>query len=379
MRHPAAVTSADATHPPAEETVRETPVLSGPDGGLAALAVAALLITGGLMGSVNLLVDGVLREGAGRWAYSATMLLLLSLGASIAARGRISPRHTFVLVLAGDLVYLVVVLCIHDPLRYATPLMLLFPALIAAWFLELRQLWVHMLVTAAVCLLALWPSYDNAIGLGVQVGVSAGMLNAAALGVFLLRRRVQRLLAATEDLTRLDPLTGLFNRRYLIEQAPRLWRQARRDGMRVSAMVLDLDHFKKLNDQYGHATGDDVLTAVARSLAATVRPTEVLARTGGEELVVVGSVSDAAEGRRLAERLRSAVAAARTPEGYGVTASVGLAVARPADGEDPVAALWRLVDLADAAMYEAKRRGRNRVATAAAPGARSPHREETTA
>ncbi|RZU31222.1 GGDEF domain-containing protein [Blastococcus saxobsidens] len=373
------MTSADATHPPAEETVRETPVLSGPDGGLAALAVAALLITGGLMGSVNLLVDGVLREGAGRWAYSATMLLLLSLGASIAARGRISPRHTFVLVLAGDLVYLVVVLCIHDPLRYATPLMLLFPALIAAWFLELRQLWVHMLVTAAVCLLALWPSYDNAIGLGVQVGVSAGMLNAAALGVFLLRRRVQRLLAATEDLTRLDPLTGLFNRRYLIEQAPRLWRQARRDGMRVSAMVLDLDHFKKLNDQYGHATGDDVLTAVARSLAATVRPTEVLARTGGEELVVVGSVSDAAEGRRLAERLRSAVAAARTPEGYGVTASVGLAVARPADGEDPVAALWRLVDLADAAMYEAKRRGRNRVATAAAPGARSPHREETTA
>ena len=124
------------------------------------------------------------------------MLLLLSVGAWIAARGRTSPRHTFVLVLVGDLVYLVVVLCIHDPLRYATPLMLLFPALIAAWFLELRQLCVHMLVTAAVCLLALWPSYDDAIGLGVQVGVSAGMLDAAALGVFLLRRRVQRLLVA---------------------------------------------------------------------------------------------------------------------------------------------------------------------------------------
>ncbi|NEK84609.1 GGDEF domain-containing protein [Blastococcus saxobsidens] len=356
-----------------------TPVLSGPDGGLAALAVAALLITGGLMGSLNLLVEGVLREGAGRWAYGATMLLLLSLGVSIAVRGRISPRHTFVLVLVGDLVYLVVVLCIHDPLRYATPLMLLFPALIAAWFLELRQLWVHMLVTAAVCLMALWPSYDNAIGLGVQVGVSAGMLNAAALGVFLLRRRVQRLLVATENLTRLDPLTGLFNRRYLVEQAPRLWRQARREGTRVCAMVLDLDHFKRLNDQFGHGAGDQLLTAVARSLAATVRPADVLARTGGEELVVVGSVSDAAEGRRLAERLRAAVAAARTPDGYGVTASVGLAVARPVDGEDPVAALWRLVDLADAAMYEAKRRGRNRVATAAAPRARSPRPEETPA
>ena len=379
MRHPAAVTSPEPTPPHAGATAREIPVLNGPDGGLAAMAVAALLITGGLMGSINLVVDGVLRDGAGRWAYGATMLLLLALGASIAARGRISPRHTFVLVLVGDLVYLVVVLCIHHPLRYATPLMLLFPALIAAWFLELRQLCVHMLVTTVVCLLALWPSYDDVVGLGVQVGVSAGMLNAAALGVFLLRRRVQRLLAATETLTRLDPLTGLFNRRYLVEEAPRLWRQARRDGTQVSAMVLDLDHFKRLNDQFGHAVGDRVLAAVAGALSARVRPTDVLARTGGEELVVLGSVSDVAEARRLAERLRAAVAAGSTPDGYGVTASVGLAVARPLSGEDPVADLWRLVDRADAAMYEAKRRGRNRVATAAVSRARSPHPEETPA
>ncbi|RBY95072.1 GGDEF domain-containing protein [Blastococcus sp. TBT05-19] len=350
-----------------------------PDRRLAALTVAALLVTGGLMGSINLLVDGVLRDGAGRWAYGATMLTLLALGASIAARGRVSPRHTFTLVLLGDVVYLVVVLCIDDPLRYATPLMLLFPALVAAWFLELRQLCVHMVVTTAVCLAALWPSYDNPVGLGVQVGVSAGMLSAASLGVFLLRRRVERLLAATETLTRLDPLTGLFNRRYLVEQAPRIWRQARRDGTRVTAMVLDLDHFKRLNDEFGHAVGDRVLGAVARALQGTVRPADVLARTGGEELVVLGLVADAAEAGQLAERLRAAVSAGRTDDGYGVTASVGVAVTRPEDGEDAVASLWRLVDQADAAMYEAKRSGRDRVATAAVPRARAPRPEETTA
>ncbi|MCZ2857200.1 GGDEF domain-containing protein [Blastococcus sp. VKM Ac-2987] len=260
----------------------------GPESHVAASTLATLLTAGGLMGSVNLFVEGVLREGAARWAYGATMLLLIGIGTGLAVRRRVGHGHTFAMVLVGDLVYLVVVLCIQDPLRYATPLMLLFPALVAAWFLELRQLYVHMAVTTAVCLAALWPSYDSAVGLGVQVGVSAGTLNAAAAGLFLLRRRVQRLLVATETLTRLDPLTGLYNRRYLVEQAPRLWRQARRDGTQVSAMVLDLDHFKRLNDEFGHAIGDSVLRAVARSLAATVRPADVLARTGGEELVVVG-------------------------------------------------------------------------------------------
>ena len=72
--------------------------------------------------------------------------------------------------------------------------MLLFPSIVAAWFLGRWELAVNMVVTTVVCLVALWPSYDNAVGLAVQVGVSAGMLNAGALGVFLLRRRVQRLL-----------------------------------------------------------------------------------------------------------------------------------------------------------------------------------------
>jgi diguanylate cyclase (GGDEF)-like protein len=126
-------------------------------------------------------------------------------------------------------------------------------------------------------------------------------------------------------------------------------------------MVLDLDHFKQLNDSHGHAAGDAVLRAVAASLSATVRPSDVLARIGGEELVVLGLVSDSAEAARFAERLRGAVAGSRTENGHAVTASIGIALVRPVDGEDAADAMWRLLDRADGAMYEAKQAGRDRV------------------
>jgi diguanylate cyclase (GGDEF)-like protein len=354
-----------------------TAVARGPEHRVAALTLAALLLIGGAMGSVNLFVDGVLREGAPRWVYAGTMALCMAASIPLIVRQRAGRWGTFGLVLLGDLIYLVVALCIEDPIRYSTPLMLLFASFVAAWFLGPWELGINMVVTVAVCLVALWPSYPNAVALGVQVGVSAGMLNAGAFGVFVLRRRVQRLLESTQMLSNLDPLTGLYNRRYLVEQAPRLWRQARRDGTRVAAMVLDLDHFKRLNDAHGHAAGDAVLRAVADSLTATVRPADVLARTGGEELVVIGLVSDPDEASRLAERLRRAVAASNTADGHAVTASIGIALTRPVDGEDAPDALWRLIDRADVAMYEAKQAGRDRVATVSVPQARAPQPGET--
>ena len=351
--------------------------IRGHENRVAALTLALLLVLGGLMGSINLFVTDVLRDGPQRWVYGATMVACVLAAVPLVIRQRITRWNTFGLVLLGDLIYLVVVFCIEDPVHYATPLMLLFPSMVAAWFLGRWELAVNMVVTTVVCLLALWPSYDNAVGLGVQVGVSAGMLNAGALGVFLLRRRVERLLVATQTISHLDPLTGLFNRRFLVAQAPRMWRQARRDGTRVAAMMLDLDHFKRLNDAHGHAAGDAVLRAVATSLAATVRPTDVLARTGGEELVVLGLVGDPDEAARLAERLRTAVANSRTADGHAVTVSIGIALTRPVDGEDATDALWRLVDRADAAMYEAKQQGRDRVASMWVPRARVPLPEES--
>jgi diguanylate cyclase (GGDEF)-like protein len=295
------------------------------------------------------------------------MALCMLASVPLLVRERVSRWQTFLLVLLGDLIYVVVVLCLRDPQHFATPLMLLFAAFVGAWFLEPWQLAVNMVVTAGAVLVGLWPNYPDRTDLVIQTVVNAGMLDATAFGVFLLRRRFQRLLTATQALSSTDPLTGLWNRRFLVQQAPRVWRQARRDGLRVTAMVLDLDHFKRLNDAHGHAAGDAVLRAVADALGATVRPADVLARTGGEEIVVLGLVSDAAEAHHLAERLRVAVSGSSTEDGHRVTASIGLALTRPVDGEDTVDALWKLVDRADAAMYDAKQQGRDRVAAVLVP------------
>ena len=331
---------------------------------MVAWCLATLLCAGAALGSINLLVEGAVRDGASRPVYLATLGACVLLAAVLLVRQRVGEAVTGAVVLVGDLVYVVLAWATGDPLRHAPPLMLLFCCFVAAWFLGARWLVVHMVAVVAACWIALAGSYPSTAALLVQVAVSATMLDVATFGVFVLRRRVQRLLVATQELSSTDPLTGLANRRSLVEQAPRIWRQARRDGQRVGALVLDLDHFKRLNDEFGHAVGDAVLRSVGAALAASVRPPDVLARTGGEELVVLGLVSDPGEARRLAERLRLAVKGSVVGQQRQVTVSIGVALAGPATGEDAIDALWRLVDRADAAMYQAKQGGRDQVVVA---------------
>ena len=338
---------------------------------LTAWCLAALLGAGAALGSMNLFIDGVLREdGVSRPVYAATMALLVVLAAALAVWQSVGPGVTAVLVVVGDAVYVTVALTTTDPLLYAPPLMMLFACFAAAWFLGPRMLTLHMVLVVVACWAALCRNYPDAAALTVQIIVNSVVLDLVTLVVFLLRRRVQRLLAETQALSSTDPLTGLANRRSLVAQAPRIWRQARRDGQRVAALVLDLDHFKRLNDDFGHAAGDAVLRAVAAALSTTVRPADVLARTGGEELVVLGLVSNPAEARQLGERLRQAVAAGSAGADHTVTVSIGVALASPGAADEVADGLWRLIDRADAAMYEAKRTGRDRVTVA--PGATAP-------
>ncbi|MFQ1000932.1 diguanylate cyclase [Modestobacter sp. SSW1-42] len=354
------------------------PAGRGHDRRLVAWCLAALLVVGAGLGSVNLLIHGALQDGASRPVYLGTLGVCLLLALVLAVRQRVGETATAALVLVGDVSYVLLAWATSDPLRYAPPLMLLSTCFVAAWFLGGRALAVHMVAVLVACAVVLADSYSSPSALVIAVAASAGMLDVVTLGVFLLRRRVQRLLAETQELSSTDPLTGLANRRSLVDQSPRVWRQARRDGQRVAALVLDLDHFKQLNDAFGHGVGDEVLRAVSVALAASVRPPDVLARTGGEELVVLGLVSDPDEARRLAERLRRAVAGCGAGRPWRVSASIGAALAHPADGEDPVDALWRLVDRADAAMYVAKEGGRDQVVVARGdvlPLPRSPERD----
>ena len=168
------------------------------------------------------------------------------------------------------------------------------------------------------------------------------------------------------ELAELDGLTGLSNRRTLNIHLDRIWRQALRDGQAVAVAMIDIDHFKKYNDRYGHAQGDAALRAVADVIAHHARrPLDVTARYGGEEFAVVWYHPSAVELPRMAEVMTKAVASLgmqHADSEFGkVTISVGVALMTPVAGQSSA----ELLKAADAALYEAKRQGRNRVVVSA--------------
>nr|WP_246429836.1 GGDEF domain-containing protein [Prosthecomicrobium pneumaticum] len=163
-----------------------------------------------------------------------------------------------------------------------------------------------------------------------------------------LRREAQR-----------DPLTGLYNRRGFSDEAQAAAARAAREGVSVAMLAFDLDRFKQINDSFGHAAGDAVLRAFAEVLKATLRDTDPVGRTGGEEFMALLPGADAARGTVVAERVRQRFA--RVAVDYGgarvaTTVSVGVAAATAASAD-----LGALSACADRALYEAKRDGRDRV------------------
>jgi two-component system cell cycle response regulator len=172
-----------------------------------------------------------------------------------------------------------------------------------------------------------------------------------------LRRRYDDLNAQS----RLDPLTGVFNRGHLEEHLHELCSASRRHRFPVSVLMIDLDHFKLVNDSHGHPTGDEVLRHAAAAMRTCLRGEDAPGRWGGEEFMLVLPYADRSGAMAVAERVRAAIAAVSVPVGHGpavaVTASVGVCSEVGADADE-------LVRRADAALYEAKAAGRNRVVLA---------------
>lgn len=165
-----------------------------------------------------------------------------------------------------------------------------------------------------------------------------------------------------------DALTGLGTRLYMDEVVPRICAECDARGLALSLLVIDLDHFKRVNDTLGHPVGDLVLGAVARAVRASIRDSDVVVRFGGEEFVALLVDSDLAQGTLVGERTRRAVEKVDTSAlapGFDLTVSVGVAARRERE------AFEVLLKRADQALYRAKSGGRNRVepdgdATAAA-------------
>ncbi|ENO74634.1 sensor domain-containing diguanylate cyclase [Thauera sp. 63] len=218
---------------------------------------------------------------------------------------------------------------------------------------------VSGMLGASVTAMAVWRGMPfteltfRAAELGFAVD---GTILALALADRMRRIREQQLRA--EHLAAFDPLTGLRNRRAFAEHAAPVWSTARRHGRPLSVIVLDLDHFKRINDSHGHAIGDTVLVAAARAIERDCRAGDIAARWGGEEFIVLMPETTGQQAWAMAERLLASVRSIDIPLGgerLGVSASVGVAEWR---GHDDLEALIRE---ADAWMYASKRAGRDRV------------------
>ena len=180
-----------------------------------------------------------------------------------------------------------------------------------------------------------------------------------------LRRRLSASLRTIREMAQHDALTGVFNRHHLVETLAREIARCERTSTTFLALMVDIDHFKRINDEHGHLAGDQVLSGVAQAIQASLRRSDYVARYGGEEFVVLLSpVSTPATGVAC-ERLRAGIEqlAIEQPAALRVTVSIGATAYRPGDTQAS------LLERADAALYRAKSKGRNRVELDLAPPA----------
>ncbi len=209
-----------------------------------------------------------------------------------------------------------------------------------------------------------WIGYVDDRPLRAQLPLARAAVREVATAAAVAAHNARRHAAALEMALR-DPLTGLFNRRALDAFLDRERQWALRHDRPLSLVLLDLDHFKPINDRFGHAAGDRVLVAVADALRTTVRRSDVAARLGGDEFAIVLPDTAARDALRLGRRIRRALAAVAVPvpgaAPVTVTASAGVADIEQSRGETQL-----MLRLADAALYRAKRAGRNRVRCASA-------------
>ncbi|MEO9384350.1 GGDEF domain-containing protein [Chromobacterium phragmitis] len=229
--------------------------------------------------------------------------------------------------------------------------------------------WIAVLCAALQCLLS-WLRLWHGWHVGGRYGPDGLMFNAlASQGLFwlgysfslcVLMISYEQLLLQVREQAQQDGLTRLFNHRTFHEQAAGLFQRARERGEGLALLLIDLDHFKNINDRYGHQAGDEVLRQLADCLRAESRHGDLLGRHGGEEFVVMLPRTSRVEAYNAADRLRQAIAELHPRTGelrLAISASIGVACLREREHEN-LASLFLEADLL---LYQAKRKGRNRV------------------
>lgn len=318
--------------------------------------------TGGALALAGSGLGVLLSTGVSRWPLSVNVVLLVmlagigALGAFSVARPERMPPLAVVAALVGGTAFLGAGMVVVGPAAVAdadNEMLFLIPLLHSAYFC---RGWVVGLVGASASLSygVVLLQVPSAMPAARWVTTSGALALVAAL-VFFTRRRDVSVMAASVEQALRDPLTGVLNRRGLEQQGARL-----HDGDSLSLLLVDIDHFKAVNDAHGHAVGDDVLVRVAQVLRSGLRDVDVAARYGGEEFVLLLPGCDAAAASAKARLLCERVAGRSSAWPAQVTLSIGVASGRR-DGAD----LTSLLLAADHALYAAKSAGRNRVRVAA--------------
>lgn len=317
------------------------------------LAIISLF---GLSAMAGILPLAVYRFAVGQWLTGAgDVVLVLAFGALVVYAWR-TGRTSFVargIALTMTAGYLALVIFGGIDVMWAFPIL-------GAGFLLTDRVFASI---SAVGTLVLTSAFADRFTAAVEVWsfVITGILVSLFGLIFATRTQIQQRQLA--EIASRDPLTGAGNRRALRYALDEAERQQVRLGTRTSLILLDLDHFKSINDVYGHESGDQILVNLVEILQSRLRGQDGLFRLGGEEFVVVLPGTGAGEAERLAGTFRRSLASELEGPGGPVTASMGVAELGPSE---PVRQ-W--LSRADEALYQAKRDGRDRVVTATGPDA----------
>jgi diguanylate cyclase (GGDEF)-like protein len=258
---------------------------------------------------------------------------------------------------AGAALLITVTLALNHSNAADGMLLLSWPLLFAAYLLPRRTAY-WTLAVVAVCLTVILAAGSGPGRFAAWVETTTSM--ALTLVVILrVRQQADRLKQALAEQASTDPLTGLGNRRAFDEALEREVARHRRTRAPLSLLAVDVDHFKRINDTWGHAAGDDTLAALGELLPRLVRASDTVSRVGGEEFGVLLPDCPAPQARARADALRSEVWAASRAWTHPVTVSVGVATV-----PDNAGALDELLVAADMALYAAKESGRDRVRVA---------------
>ncbi|MDL9946240.1 GGDEF domain-containing protein [Gordonia sp. ABSL11-1] len=324
-----------------------------------------LAVLGAEVGAVPLLVLGLVSPSfivPGRsWALLVIGVYTLISVAITAAVGRLSDGQFVILSFGGMLGIAGSALVIDDNGSAHAVLVLLavIPALAA---MDSSVSVIVGFVTTASILAATVVAIRAATPTALLVGGGA-VIMAILIPTYMVWTLRQRLLVLVEQQSRLsitDPLTEALNRRGLLTQSHIVLNSCAGSDLMIGFLVADVDHFKKINDRHGHSAGDAILVQIAATLHACVPPGSLVARTGGEEFVILTAIAGNHEMYSLAERLRTRVAAATE-----VTLSMGAVCIDPDHATLRAVSTQALLDhlfrRADRCLYTAKREGRNRV------------------